>query len=72
MPMRTKSVELTCGATGERVKAELLVCPSCGDDLFVVYIPAGLNHVHFQCVGCEETFCDGCAPPGGEPAGFPP
>lgn len=63
--MRTKTVEITEGATGKKHKAELLVCPLCRGEKFVIYIPEGIGHTHFQCVDCGTSFCDGCTPEGG-------
>lgn len=58
--MHDKHVVITARDTGERVTARLLICPDCSSETFLVYIPSGMDHVHFQCVHCGTTFCDGC------------
>ena len=50
-------------------EALLLICPQCKGETFVCYLPAEIRHVHFQCVACGTSFCDGCTE---EPNGFPP
>jgi len=47
----------------ESVVADLLLCLECEKDgPFFVYVIDG-QHLHFQCSGCEETFCDGSCTP---------
>jgi hypothetical protein len=72
--MKTRTIELAVKATGETTTAELLLCPHCDEEAFVIYTPAGVTHVHFQCIACGVSFCDGChvSPPAGDdvsPAG---
>lgn len=61
--MHDKHVVITARDTGEKVSARLLICPDCTGEPFLVYIPAGMDHAHFQCVNCGTTFCDGCTEP---------
>ncbi len=58
--MTTKTVEIVAQADGTRTSAELLLCPDCGGERFMVYTPLGMQHVHFQCIRCGVSFCDGC------------
>ena len=66
--MQEKVVEIVEGATGRKVKAELLVCKLCKGEKWLCYVPEGMEHVHFQCVECGVSYCDGCA----KEEGFPP
>lgn len=56
--MKTKEVVVEARDTGERTKANLLLCPTCDAEAFLVYHTAR-GHLHFQCYFCDETFCDG-------------
>lgn len=58
--MNTKTVPLLEGATGAIVTCEMAVCPACDGNLWLVYIPEGIGHVHFQCRRCGVSYCDGC------------
>lgn len=58
--LKTRPVEITARDNGEKLAADLLVCPECGGYTFVAYFPVGIRHLHFQCLGCDVTFCDGC------------
>ena len=46
---------------GRLEPADQILCPGCGNGLFLIYAIHG-KHQHLQCVVCDETFCDGsCA-----------
>lgn len=58
--MNTRRVTITCLITGQQLPADLLLCPNCDGEQFVVYLPDKIDHCHFQCRTCDATFCDGC------------
>jgi transposase-like protein len=58
--MSTKRIEIINRETQQREQADMLVCPECQSNVFFVYRPDLVNHVHFQCSFCCVTFCDGC------------
>jgi hypothetical protein len=60
--MNTRKATIRDGINGQMVSAELLLCPECDNDTFILYSPEGVNHLHLQCVVCATSFCDGCKP----------
>lgn len=42
---------------GKVVKATMVVCPSCGNNEFILLQIEG--HDHLQCAACDNSFCDG-------------
>jgi hypothetical protein len=58
--MTTKTVQIRSAVNNQKTEAELLLCPDCATERFFVYTPKGIDHVHFQCVTCGTSFCDGC------------
>lgn len=60
MALTERNVEITARDTGQKMQARLLVCPECNWAKFYCYFPERVDHLHFQCVACSTTFCDGC------------
>jgi hypothetical protein len=60
MKMREKRTSVIEGRTGKRFNATLLTCPDCYGEPFCCFFPDGVTHVHFQCLLCGASFCDGC------------
>jgi hypothetical protein len=54
-------VQITARDNGERLNANLLLCPRCDGRMFFCYFPEGIEHLHFQCIDCSTSFCDGCS-----------
>lgn len=55
--MKYREIELESKVDGMKVTAQLTVCPECNETEFLVII-IGKDHVHLQCVHCDEMFCD--------------
>jgi transposase-like protein len=47
-------------ASGQANGADLLLCPECEAETFHVYKVQGLDHPHFECALCGNTFCNLC------------
>jgi hypothetical protein len=61
--MKQRRINVTEGHgpnKGQNVAASLMVCPECGQFRFAIFIPDGMDHIHFHCAMCKKTFCDGC------------
>lgn len=43
---------------GQQAEALLAVC-RCGCDRFCAYLIQPGGHLHFQCLDCGESYCDG-------------
>lgn len=59
MELRTHEVIVRArDGTGEEVKAKLVFCPVCMQNMFhIFWIGSEEGHPHFQCVRCDETYC---------------
>lgn len=55
--MNTRRVTVS-DRDGHIVPADLIVCPECEGERFIVFVLLG-QHLHFQCLDCECSFCDG-------------
>lgn len=44
---------------GHTAQAKVAQCPGCGSRTFVVFLLGPRELLHFQCCGCDVTFCDG-------------
>lgn len=47
------------GARQDKRSAVLLVCTKCQGETFKIFFLKGQDHPHLQCVGCDETYCQG-------------
>ena len=45
---------------GTRTEGTMLLCCVCRSSKLRVFIPDGVDHVHFQCVECGVPFCNKC------------
>jgi hypothetical protein len=51
--------------------ARLAVCPTCACEQFLAYTVHQARHIHFQCLGCGASYCDGrCVQDHGPAAGW--
>ena len=55
--METRAATVT-DQRGIVVEADVIICPTCGNDTFHIYLVKG-RHQHLQCVSCADSFCDG-------------
>jgi hypothetical protein len=60
--MRTRIVKVKVGGPVQLKEclAELVGCPNCTCEKFLIFKPDLVDHVHFQCVDCGVSFCDWC------------
>ena len=64
--MKTRTITVTSRIDGAGARAELVCCPKCDSEKFVIYTISGHDHPHLQCCKCQETYCQGkchLAPP---------
>ena len=56
--MVTEKVMVT-DKDGVQVPAEVVICPDCAAKTFVLFFADGVDHLHLQCLTCDNTFCSG-------------
>jgi hypothetical protein len=64
--MKTRRIEIVSRVDGDRKPADMVICGECGHDAFILYRvecnPHG-RHMHLQCAGCSEVYCEARARP---------
>lgn len=68
---RMEQIKIIIHDLNGRPSPAILKACACGCDRWLVYslVVAGGLHDHYQCAGCDTTYCDGgCGP--AEPVGF--
>lgn len=51
------------GSDGAQCQAQLIICAECQGQSFVIFLLAGHDTPHLQCLGCHTSYCgnsEGC------------
>ena len=60
MRLLLKAVIATNLDTGEDEQSQIMVCPKCLGENFVVFVmDANVLHYHMQCTRCDHNVCGG-------------
>lgn len=57
----TRPIQIKSQVNGHTCDAQLILCPDCAGELFLVYFPSDApTYPHLQCARCSTSICQGC------------